>query len=443
MNAAELVAKVRESGVVGAGGAGFPAHVKLGAENIDTYLINGAECEPLLEGDQYLMKQEAVLLVEAGKAVAEALGGARLVFGLKKKYVEEKKALEQAGGEVVAVGDYYPLGDEVILIKEVTGRIVPEAGLPLQVGVVVSNVETLYNIGLALKGQSVTHSFVTVGGAVAKPGLWLAPVGTRASELVDLAGGVTIKDPVFIDGGPMTGKFHEKAEFLLSKTSNGILVVPSTSALVKYETMSVEHMLKQARYACIQCNQCTVACSRNLVGYNLEPHKIMRAMAYSEQRTPEILKQAFLCSECNLCSGLHACPMQLSPKRVNQELKKALGEKGIRPDFPQRDIKPHPLREYRLLPSNRLIRRLGLAPYDVHVPFMGEVYPQEVCIPLKQHLGAPAQAVVVVGDRVEKGQLIAEIPEGALGARVHASLTGRVTEVSPEGIRVVAEKTEG
>lgn len=443
MNAAELAGKIREAGVVGAGGAGFPTHVKLAAKDIDTYLINGAECEPLLEGDQYLMKQETALLAEAGRAVAEALGAKRLVFGLKKKYVEEKKVLEAAGVEVVAVGDYYPLGDEVILIKEVTGRMVPEGGLPLQVGVVVSNVETLYNIGLALRGQSVTHTFVTVGGAVAHPGLWLAPVGISAGELVDLAGGVTIKDPMFIDGGPMTGSFHEKPDFDLTKTSNGILVVPATSALVKYETMSVEHMLKQARYACIQCNQCTVACSRNLVGYHLEPHKIMRAMAYSEQRTPEVLKQAFLCSECNLCSGLHACPMQLSPKRVNQELKKALKAEGIRPDFEKRELKAHPLREYRLLPSSRLVRRLGLAPYDVHVPFRGEVFPKEVRIPLSQHLGAPSIPVVSAGERVEKGQLIAEIPEGALGARIHASVAGTVTEVSPEGIRIEAEKTEG
>ena len=228
MNAAELAGKVREFGVVGAGGAGFPTHVKLAAKDIDTYLINGAECEPLLEGDQYLMKHETALLAEAGKAVAEAMGAKRLVFGLKKKYVEEKKALEAAGVEVVAVGDYYPLGDEVILIKEVTGRIVPEGGLPLQVGVVVSNVETLYNIALALKGQGVTHTFVTVGGAVAHPGLWLAPVGISAAELVALAGGVTIKDPMFIDGGPMTGRFNEKPDFVLTKTSNGILVVPST-----------------------------------------------------------------------------------------------------------------------------------------------------------------------------------------------------------------------
>jgi Na+-translocating ferredoxin:NAD+ oxidoreductase RnfC subunit len=166
-------------------------------------------------------------------------------------------------------------------------------------------------------------------------------------------------------------------------------------------------------------------------------------MAYAEQRTPEILKQAFLCSECNLCSGLHACPMQLSPKRVNQELKKALKAEGVRPDFQKREIKDHPLREYRLLPSSRLVRRLGLAPYDVHVPFRGEVFPAEVRIPLTQHLGAPSVPVVSVGDSVEKGQLLAEIPEGALGARIHASVKGTVAEVSPQGIRIVAEKTEG
>ena len=134
MERGELARRVFEAGVVGAGGAGFPTHVKLAAEGIDTYLINGAECEPLLTVDQHLMEAEAPRLVQAAAAVAEALGARRAIFGLKKKYRRQIDALRAAGGDVAEVGNTYPAGDEVILLQEVLGRTVPEGGLPLMVG---------------------------------------------------------------------------------------------------------------------------------------------------------------------------------------------------------------------------------------------------------------------------------------------------------------------
>ncbi len=442
MEAERLVQQVYEAGVVGAGGAGFPTHVKLKAKGIDTYLINGAECEPLLTVDQHLMCEEAPRLVAAGLAVAAALGGARLVFGLKKKYAPQIAALRACGAEVVEVGNSYPAGDEVILIHEILGRHVPEAGLPLQVGVVVNNPETLYNIAGAMDGLPVTHTFVTVGGAVPRPGVWRVPIGAPASLLLDAAGGSIVKDPVFIEGGPMTGKYRFDTNFSVTKTTKGLLVVPRTSALVHYETMPVEQMLKQAKVACCSCVQCTVTCSRNLVGHGLEPHRIMRAIAFASQALPEIVKQAFLCSECNLCSGLVACPMGLSPRRVNQVLKGSLRAQGIKPDFPKRDITPHPQRAFRLVPSKRLVQRLGLASYDRETPYMGDlpVGNTPLAIPTKQHTGVPAVPCVTPGEAVQEGQILGAPPEGALGATIHASLSGTVLAVSPEAVTIQPER---
>lgn len=446
MERGELARRVFEAGVVGAGGAGFPTHVKLAAEGIDTYLINGAECEPLLTVDQHLMEAEAPRLVRAAASVAEALGATRAVFGLKKKYRRQIDALRAAGGEVAEVGNTYPAGDEVILIQEVLGRTVPEGGLPLMVGAVVNNPETLLNVAEALEGRPVTHTYVTLGGAVASRGVWRVPVGTDGAELLAAAGGVTEDDPAYIEGGPMTGKYRFDPHFPVTKATKGLLVVPRTSALVRYETLDVERMLNQARVACCQCVQCTLACSRNLVGYDLEPHRIMRLLAYGPMGLPEVAKQAFLCSECNLCSGLHACPMQLSPRRVNQVLKARMREAGIRPDFPRREIEPRREQPYRQVPSHRLVQRLGLERYEGPSPFRGDLRPSgDLTVLLKQHAGVPAVPCVAPGQVLEAGALLGSPPEGALGARVHAPLGGQVVRVTPEAVilRPAAAGQEG
>jgi Na+-translocating ferredoxin:NAD+ oxidoreductase RnfC subunit len=305
---------------------------------------------------------------------------------------------------------------------------------------VVSNVESLYNIYNALQGIPVTHTYVSAGGAVSEPGLYRVPVGASATALLEAAGGTSLTEPFYIDGGPMMGMYRKDPNFPLTKLSKALLVLPETSALVKYETMPVANMLKQARVACCQCNQCTIACSRNLVGYDLEPHKIMRAMAYGHQQNMDILKMAMLCSECNLCSGLHACPMQLSPRRVNQEIKRTFREQGVRPEFPEKEMEVHPLRNYRLLPSSRIKQRLNLAAYDTHPPFKGDLEVTRVKIPMQQHIGVPSIPIVERGEKVRLGQLIGTIPEETLGARIHASIDGYVSSVDPEYVVITKDK---
>lgn len=433
----ELTELVRHAGVVGAGGAGFPTHVKLQASDIDTYLVNGAECEPLLYVDQALMQNWNSFLVSTSEILSSTLK-CKVIFGVKIKHGDSINALKAAGGEVGILGDYYPAGDEVILMQECLGRTVPEGGLPLHVGTIVNNVETLYNIGRALEGKPVTHSFVQLGGAVGEPGIWSVPIGVEASLLVQAAGGVTIDDPVFVDGGPMMGQYHSDTNFPITKMTKAILVLPSRSLLAKFETMPIDVMLRQAQVACCQCNECTMVCSRYLIGYDLRPHKIMQAMAYESMRLPEIVQSAMLCSECNLCSGLYACPMHLSPRRVNQVIKGAMRQQGVKPQFQKKAIYPRAERPFRLVPTKRLMSRLGLDTYDVHPPFNGEFVAERVKIPLKQHTGAPSVPVVSLHDEVQEGDLIAKLPDNALGANVHASISGLVEEITSEYIAIRA-----
>ena len=182
----DLLREIYDAGVVGAGGAGFPAHRKLDC-SVEYLIINGAECEPLLKTDQYLMRSESEQLVHAACLAGELVKASHVIFALKKKYVNEAVSLRSAiqksgaGAEIFFLDGVYPAGDEHVLVYEVTGRTVRPGGIPLSVGAVVSNVNTVYNIYEAVKGKPVTSRYMTVAGQVNRPVLVKAPIGTPAA----------------------------------------------------------------------------------------------------------------------------------------------------------------------------------------------------------------------------------------------------------------------
>jgi Na+-translocating ferredoxin:NAD+ oxidoreductase RnfC subunit len=226
----------------------------------------------------------------------------------------------------------------------------------------------------------------------------------------------------------MMGKLVEP-DYPVQKTTSGIVVLPSDHPIVLKKKLEIRDIVRRAKAACIQCFSCTEMCPRYLLGHRLEPHKIMRSASYGRADT-DILTQAILCCECGVCE-LFACPMFLSPREMNALLRKQFGEKGVRWPGPKRDFQPYSTREGRKIPIGRLIGRLGIKGYDRPAPYVELKHaPKKVRIPLSQHTGAAAVPVVKVGDRVEAGQLVGEIPEKKLGARVHASIRGRVTEVN-------------
>ena len=166
----------------------------------------------------------------------------------------------------------------------------------------------------------------------------------------------------------------------------------------------------------------------------------MRAINYGLERPADKVTAAVLCCECRLCEA-YACPLELSPMAYYVSIKQELQAQGwINQVHKRADFQPHPMREYRLVPTHRLIARLGLTEWEhQNCPLDESDYrPARVSIPLEQHIGAPARPVVSVGQHVEVGDLIAEIPEGQLGANVHASITGRVEKVSESAIEIVA-----
>lgn len=441
----DIVQAVREAGVVGAGGAGFPTHVKLSAHT-EIVIGNGAECEPLLTANQELMKLEAETVIEGMRKALEATGAVRGVIALKRKYKECIEALtralfkdvrSKARIELFLLEDFYPAGDEHVLVKEVTGRTIPEGGLPLDVGVVVQNVETLYNIARAVQGVPVTSKWVTVTGAVRNPVTLCVPVGTKVAELLSIAGGVTVDSYILVDGGPMMGKVV-KEDSVVTKTTSGIIVIPRTSPVASNKTLNWATMLARARSACCQCRYCTDLCPRYLLGHSLEPHRIMRAVANGITDTKALIT-AWLCSECGLCETV-ACPMGLSPRQVNAELKKAFGAQKLQ--YPKRNVPRdrEEERRFRRFPAKKLIFRLGLSKYTTYAPYKEvKIVPEKVILPLKQHVGKAATPIVKVGQRVKIGELLADVAPDALGAKIHASIEGIISEVSSEAIVITRQ----
>ena len=231
-----LVDQVREAGVVGAGGDGFLAHGQLPSK-ADTVIANGAECEPLLHKDAVVMEQHAAELVRGMELAMNAVGAATGVIAIKAKNRHALETVEAAcAGTRVRVhhlGDYYPAGDEYDLVYGVTGRLIPPAGIPLQVGVVVCNVETLVNVTAAAAGKPVTHKTLTLAGAVRNPVTLTVPIGTTYRDALAAAGGLTTDDPVLCLGGLMMGETTLNLDLPITKTTTGVVILPRTHHIMQ------------------------------------------------------------------------------------------------------------------------------------------------------------------------------------------------------------------
>lgn len=436
----QILKKIESAGVVGAGGAGFPTHVKLKCAP-DTVIANCAECEPIIKSDKYLMEEYAQDIVSGMEAVLKCTGAPRGVLAVKHKNHKAVAELEKAvsGKKNISVhllDNYYPAGDEQQIIYEVTGRVVPVGEIPIMAGCVVLNAQTLFHVSQAVQGIPVTSRMVTIAGEVKAPMTVKVPVGTPVPYLLELAGGATVSDYMVILGGPLMGRAAERTEEeFVTKTTNGIIIFPSDHPLIKKKTDDFNHQLKIAKAACCQCNYCTLVCPRSNLGLGVQPHKIMQALTLNQASLLADGQAALGCCNCGLCTYV-GCNMNLSPDRFVAEVRKELLARKVKSDRAPGAV--NPFRNEAKAPSKRVIQRMGLAPYDIDIRYIDSIQaPKTVRILLKQHIGAPCIATVKEGDLVEAGQCVGRVPDGALGAPVHASIRGRVTSVTVEHIDIM------
>ncbi len=442
MQTANLVQLVRDAGVVGAGGAGFPTYKKIDA-HVDTVIANGAECEPLLFKDKVLMEHYAAEMIDGLRLVMQHVGAGKGIVAIKHKNRKSIEAVTQrlsANISLFEMEDVYPAGDEYEVVYHSTRRRIPSGGIPLHIGVIVQNVETLYNIHRAAQGQPVTHSLMTVHGHVKQPLTAWFPVGMSYGEALQVAGGATIDDFVLLDGGPMMGKVVTDLATPVTRVSSGIIVLGRATHLAERKTQSESAFKRIGKSACDQCSLCTEMCPRYLLGYPIQPHLVMRSLLTTGPMSDTLTHWAQACCECNICS-LWACPEELDPRNVCVVTKRDLKQQGkwLSAEQLQKLTKEvHPLKSYRSVPTERLMRRLGLHKFTAEAPLCTEkIAPKSVTISLQPSVGVPPTPVVRVGDRVRAGDVLAAASESALSVPAHASIDGRVTTV---GQRIVIER---
>jgi Na+-translocating ferredoxin:NAD+ oxidoreductase RnfC subunit len=437
MNLAE---QVRQAGVVGAGGGGFPTHVKLNAR-AETVIANGAECEPLLHKDSVIMERNAARLVRGLQLAIEAVGAREGVIGIKgkKKHAVEAvtAACQGTNVRVHLLGDYYPAGDEYDLVHSVTGKLIPPGGIPIAVGAVVNNVETFINIAAASEGRPLTHKMLTIAGAVNSPATLRVPIGTTFRECIEAAGGLATEDPVLVLGGLMMGTHTDNLDTPVTKTSTGVVVLPRTHHVIERKLKPPKTKARIGKSACDQCRYCTEFCPRFLLGYAVEPHQVMRTLAFTGTGAEYFNQWAALCCSCGLCT-LYSCPEELFPKEACDDAKAAMRAQQIKWTGPM-NPKVHAMADGRRVPIKALARKLQVLDYDVPAPFLErEISPARLVLPLKQSAGAPCLAKVKAGDRVNAGQIIGEPAPNALGAILHAPMAGTIREVNDQ--QIILEK---
>lgn len=437
-----LLEQVKEAGIIGAGGAGFPTHAKLNCK-ADYILMNGAECEPLLRVDQQLMAMYPDEIIQGFKAAGELVGAQKAIIGIKGKHHDVIEILEEhiktlGVGDYVSIGilpDMYPAGDEQVLVYEITGRIVPETGIPINVGCVVINSETCLNVYHAMNGQSVTEKYITLAGDIPNHITVKVPVGTPVMDVLKLSGVDDFEKYAVIAGGPMMGPLLMDLTGFITKKDKGFIILKKDHPLIRKKSCTIDAAKRVNRASCEQCRMCTDLCPRYLLGHDMQPHKLMRISNYNID-DDSAKTNALLCCQCNLCEYF-SCPAGLHPRLNNLRFRMEVGEKKLRYERKKETYETRAAREYRKVPSKRLVARLGLKEFDCKAPMTeANLNVNDVHIALGQSVGAPCEPVVSVGDQVTVGQMIGKIPDGKLGAPVHASISGRVLSITDRYIEI-------
>lgn len=319
---AGFVKAVRESGLVGLGGASFPTHIKYNPKNIDdvhTLIVNGAECEPFITSDHRGMLEDTQDIIDGMKLIMKYIGLDEAYIGIEANKPDaiakfDKMFAEQGltNFHTFTLQDRYPKGAERVLVYEITGQHMAAGVLPADLGVILSNVTSVAFVGQYFKdGVPLIKKRMTVDGdAVATPKNVIAPIGTQIHDVIEFCGGYKAEPKKILMGGPMMGRAIFSDEMPIVKNNNAILAFSGEKAYIPEET------------ACINCGRCHKACPFNLLPTAL-------AAAYERRDAEELSRlQVMQCMECGSCSFV--CPARRPLSFINKLGKAVVKEAGVK-----------------------------------------------------------------------------------------------------------------
>ncbi|MCL2381400.1 MAG: electron transport complex subunit RsxC [Treponema sp.] len=304
----QVLGIIREAGIVGLGGAGFPTHVKLSPppdKKIDTVIVNGCECEPYLTTDNRVMIEESQRIVIGLQIILKLIESGTGIIAVESNKPQAIDALKKSCAgipniEVAIVKTKYPQGCEKQLVNAITKREVPSGGLPIDVGCIVNNVDTVIAIHRAvLRGRPLMRKVVTLtGGAIKNPGNYKARIGTKLNDLVEQAGGFKTNPAKIVAGGPMMGVAVFDTDIPVIKTTEGVLFLTAEEAYIPPERN------------CIRCGSCVERCPSGLIPTELN------ADILKEDSEAFVRHNGLDCIECGSCS--YICPAK---RRLSQAIR--------------------------------------------------------------------------------------------------------------------------
>lgn len=301
-NKAELCQAIRESGLVGLGGAGFPTHVKLNFpedKNVDTLIINAAECEPYITVDYRCLVEDAQDILEGVYKIQQFCNFKQVIIAIEDNKPEAFRVLKEIADSERDIGDKvklmtlktrYPQGAEKMMVLSATGRKVPPGKLPADVGCVVMNVRSVAFVGRYLRsGKPLISRSITVdGGAIANPKNVRVPIGTSLQTIIDYCGGFKCEPRKIIFGGPMMGVALCGTDAPICKQNNALLAFPNRNDIIKKER------------DCMRCGRCVDVCPMSLMPTNIERFAKIKDVAALKH------SGVMVCMECGSCA--YSCP---------------------------------------------------------------------------------------------------------------------------------------
>ena len=374
----------------------------------------------------------------------ESTGAKRAVIAIKscdEDIVESFRKLlkKESFIDLYLLEDYYPVGDEHLLVYEVTRKVVPQGGDPLDIGIVVDNALGFAQVYQGVHGKPVTERPVTITGEVERPQVVWVPIGTPYEEVIKLAGGIKLnpKDVVILDGGPMKGKVISQLQEGIGKTTTAVLVLPKCHIVSKVKQKTLSQMVKENQGVSGESSKVADLCPRYQLGHDIYPDRAFMNIHFPESLRPSDVESSFLCNGCSLCDYMGSDVSTFSPRLVYQGLRKELKKRGVSAPQRRSDIKVREGIRNNRVSTAHLRKRINVDHYEQDKMFIGEKkLPEVVRIPLLKHKGSPARPVVFEGQPVRMGDVVAFSPPNELGTTCHASITGKVGEVNEQWIEI-------